>query len=143
MFIAQRSGSIIITSPEAIKSLMLKYIDLLSSVEQANDILKISTQYLKSATLYQTFQAEAKQMKENEQCADDLKAIIRLWGPKNKGILILDEVDLILNPLKSELNFPIGITSNNSIYIYMSEIKKREGRGGEGEGEERQSKFYY
>ena len=31
-----------------------------------------------------------------------------LWGKDNRGILLLDEVDLLLHPLTSELNFPIG-----------------------------------
>lgn len=34
--------------------------------------------------------------------------ILKLWGREEKGIALLDEVDLILHPLKSELNFPIG-----------------------------------
>ena len=29
-------------------------------------------------------------------------------GVREKGILLLDEVDWLLHPLKSELNFPIG-----------------------------------
>lgn len=41
---------------------------------------------------------------------------------KSLGILILDEVDLILNPLKSELNFPIGrkqrLSSSPERYLF-------------------------
>lgn len=37
-----------------------------------------------------------------------LRDIIRLWGKDAKGIALLDEVDQILHPLQSELNFPIG-----------------------------------
>ena len=29
-----------------------------------------------------------------------------MW--RTKGVLLMDEVDLLLHPLKSELNFPIG-----------------------------------
>jgi len=31
-----------------------------------------------------------------------------MFGPEKRGRLIMDEVDLLLHPLKSELNFPIG-----------------------------------
>jgi hypothetical protein len=108
MVSAQRNGSIVINTPEAIKSLLLKYIDELSSVERASEIQKISASYLKLSSMWNQYQAESQQLKASEQCADDLKDIIQLWGAKKKGVLILDEVDLILNPLKSELNFPIG-----------------------------------
>lgn len=37
-----------------------------------------------------------------------LRDIIKLWGKDEKGIALLDEVDQILHPLQSELNFPIG-----------------------------------
>ena len=38
--------------------------------------------------------------------ADEVAAILRLW--RERGVLLMDEVDLLLHPLKSELNFPIG-----------------------------------
>ena len=37
--------------------------------------------------------------------ADEIVRVFDLW---NEGVLIMDEVDVLLHPLKSELNFPIG-----------------------------------
>ena len=37
--------------------------------------------------------------------ADELQKTLSLF---RDGVMLLDEVDLILHPLKSELNFPIG-----------------------------------
>lgn len=37
--------------------------------------------------------------------ADSLVHVLDIW---QKGVLIMDEVDVLLHPLKSELNFPIG-----------------------------------
>ena len=37
-----------------------------------------------------------------------MSAILRMWGPRQHGALILDEVDLVMHPLRSELNFPLG-----------------------------------
>jgi len=44
-------------------------------------------------------------MNDKSDMADKIVKILYLW--KN-GILIMDEVDVLLHPLKSELNFPIG-----------------------------------
>ena len=40
--------------------------------------------------------------------ASDIGAIVTLWSPKEKGVLLIDEVDMLLHPLRSELNFPLG-----------------------------------
>lgn len=44
-------------------------------------------------------------IEELKNQSSELAKILRLF---NEGIMLLDEVDLILHPLKSELNFPIG-----------------------------------
>ena len=41
--------------------------------------------------------------------AKELAGIIKLF---NNGVMLLDEVDLLLHPLKSELNFPLGEKSD-------------------------------
>ena len=38
--------------------------------------------------------------------ADEIGHVLRRW--RARGVLLLDEVDMLLHPLKSELNFPIG-----------------------------------
>ena len=40
--------------------------------------------------------------------AQVLSEIMALWGAEQRGILLIDEVDMLLNPLRSELNFPLG-----------------------------------
>ena len=40
--------------------------------------------------------------------ASKLADIMALWGKHQKGILLIDEVDMLLHPLRSELNFPLG-----------------------------------
>ena len=46
-----------------------------------------------------------RQMEVRSEIADELVRVFDLW---RGGTLIMDEVDVLLNPLKSELNFPIG-----------------------------------
>eukprot|EP00656_Telonema_subtile_P053986 TRINITY_DN7933_c0_g3_i1.p1 TRINITY_DN7933_c0_g3~~TRINITY_DN7933_c0_g3_i1.p1 ORF type:complete len:609 (+),score=104.89 TRINITY_DN7933_c0_g3_i1:99-1925(+) len=42
---------------------------------------------------------------DDEKEAADIHQVMRLW---KKAVLVMDEVDMILHPLKSELNFPVG-----------------------------------
>lgn len=105
---ARRDGAIVCSTPDAIKSLMLKYIEFLSEVESAPpkafvDAKRIIDRQEREAAVY-----AAKTTRIYEECADALRDLMRLWGPEGRGVVLLDEVDLILHSLKSETNFPIG-----------------------------------
>jgi hypothetical protein len=53
----------------------------------------------------------AHELAECDLIADEMAKILKLWradGEGRGGICLLDEVDLLLHPLKSELNFPVG-----------------------------------
>ena len=80
---ARQTGGIVISTPTAIKSIQLKFIELLAAIEDS--------------TRPRHAQMEVE--------AAELHRTLRLF---QSSVLIMDEVDLILHPLKSELNFPIG-----------------------------------
>ena len=80
---ALHTSGIVISTPTAIKSIQLKYIELLAAIEDS------------TRPRHPSMEAEAK----------ELHRTLQLF---QSSILIMDEVDLILHPLKSELNFPIG-----------------------------------
>ena len=42
------------------------------------------------------------------ETGDELAKVIDLWSARQGGVLLMDEVDLLLHPLRSELNFPMG-----------------------------------
>jgi len=46
--------------------------------------------------------------KQHPSMEVDLRALVEVIKLFKSSILVMDEVDLILHPLKSELNFPIG-----------------------------------
>ncbi|KAF0690318.1 Aste57867_18249 [Aphanomyces stellatus] len=97
---ASRQGDVICASPEAIKSLFLKFVELLHSLDQST--------YDPDFDLHdssKTGQRIRKLLTARSDMADELHSILRLW---QKGVLIMDEVDVLLHPLRSELNFPIG-----------------------------------
>jgi hypothetical protein len=123
--LARRERSVVCTTPASIKSLMLQYIHLLSKVEEAEDLLKIPREAIESRKYYGGLRRRAGDVKEAEKVADTLAEIIEMWGGKRiaqnlkgeeatdgveeeGGVVLLDEIDTLLHPLKSELNFPIG-----------------------------------
>ena len=90
---------------------MLKYIDNLHMVEAAPPQLLLPYHAVKvrSGKLVQA----AKELAERDLIVDVQAQILKLWradprGGGTGGIALLDEVDLLLHPLKSELNFPVG-----------------------------------
>jgi hypothetical protein len=80
---AIRTNGVVISTPTSIKSIMLKFMEMLHLIED------------ESAPRHPQMEVDAK----------ELARILNLF---RSGVLIMDEVDLILHPLKSELNFPIG-----------------------------------
>ena len=117
------------------KSLMLELIDVLQRLERAvsqcedahlptppsatatdseryrdRELRRIASEAAKSLVLNPE-EADAKKQDSCsllEQEAEALRDIITTFGERH-GVGLIDEVDMILHPLKSELNFPIGI----------------------------------
>ena len=50
----------------------------------------------------------SRELAEKDLTADEMAKVIKMWRADEGGVALLDEVDLLLHPLKSELNFPIG-----------------------------------
>lgn len=99
---ASDSGSVVCASPEAIKSLALKFVEHLHVVEEFDVSLLQPGNSVRQNEMALDMR---ERMISKSDMADALVKILDLWG---KGILIMDEVDVLLHPLRSELNFPIG-----------------------------------
>jgi hypothetical protein len=84
---AARNRGVVVATPTTIKSIMLSYIEVLQHLQEAH------TEGMKT------------KVEELKLQAEELAKILKLF---REGVMLLDEVDLILHPLKSELNFPIG-----------------------------------
>jgi hypothetical protein len=84
---AAANRGVVIATPTTLKSIMLSYIEVLQNLKEAH---------------LQGLRTKSESLKMQ---AYELSKILNLF---NDGIMLLDEVDLILHPLKSELNFPIG-----------------------------------
>jgi hypothetical protein len=80
---AVRNRGVVLATATSVKSIQLKLIEEL-------DILRDSRR------------------KHHPQMEHHVRALVRVMQMFSSGVLIMDEVDLLLHPLKSELNFPIG-----------------------------------
>ena len=105
---ARSERAIVVVSPESVKSLFLKFIDLLQTVEAAPPICFCPLDLAPMQPHVERVQKLAGELRNCARKADILQDIMELWGARQRGIALLDEVDLLLHPLKSELNFPIG-----------------------------------
>ena len=86
--------------------MMLKYVDILQRLQAAKAVLRLPSTML--GEMLPKLAPEAARFMQGAKVADALRDTICLWGRDQGGIALLDEVDLLLHPLKSELNFPIG-----------------------------------
>nr|CCA25882.1 hypothetical protein ALNC14_120260 [Albugo laibachii Nc14] len=101
---AQRDTDVVCASPESIKSLYLKFIELLHSLEASN-----ASKLFSEATQHRSVHRKRllRTLESHSEMADGLLPILHLW---KSSVLIMDEVDVLLHPLRSELNFPLGDT---------------------------------
>jgi hypothetical protein len=97
---ARSEGSIICAAPESIKALFLKFVEQLHSVEAMPPVEQEKHQRVQEQS--DRFQERAE---KRALMADAIVPIFDLW---KSGVLIMDEVDVLLHSLRSELNFPIG-----------------------------------
>jgi thiol-disulfide isomerase/thioredoxin len=99
---ARRSGYVIVSSPESIKSFMLKFVEHMHAVEES-DVASLRPG--KSVRDNEIVAGLRDRMVAKSDMADAIVRVLDMW---KAGVLIMDEVDVLLHPLRSELNFPIG-----------------------------------
>ena len=101
---ARRHRGVVCAAPECVKSLMLKFVEQLHVVEAENFAGLVEDDNT-SQRARREIRNSLRDMQNRSDMADALVPIINMW---KEGVVIMDEVDLLLHPLKSELNFPIG-----------------------------------
>ena len=80
---ARRASGVVIATPTTLKSIQLKFLELLSQISDVN-------------------------RPRVPEMVDHVEILAKVLGVFKTGVLLMDEVDVILHPLKSELNFPVG-----------------------------------
>ena len=88
---ARDEAGVIVTTPNAIKAMMLRYVENLSILRDAK-----TSSALSSPQRFDRFVANQNRL---------FSALSMFMAD---GTLMCDEIDLLLHPLRSELNFPVG-----------------------------------
>ncbi len=113
---ARDRRAVLVTHPTAIKSFMLKFLEIMHTLDEPQEKRSIAS--VASSKLLQLARSFGLNVggNDNSEAAARERSMLRLEAAEcvralqllRSGALILDEVDLILHPLKSELNWPLG-----------------------------------
>ena len=106
---ARDMKAIMCATPTSVKSLFLRFIEMMRLLERSKfgDKIKKSGFSMRLSRIAMSFRnrATTQELKVNPEDVYYCCEVLKLF---KSGVLILDEVDLLLHPLKSELNWPIG-----------------------------------
>ena len=110
---AKDSKAIICATPTSVKSFMLKFVEMMRHLEQSKFGAKLQQE---SGGFFNAFSIsniarkfrESSVVQELNVNPEDVYYSAEILKLFRTGVLLLDEVDLLLHPLKSELNWPIG-----------------------------------
>jgi len=119
---AQRGKAPVIAAPTSVKSILLRRVELLLELYQQQKVRRSQSEEQKGswlrfpswlsnasddegATSHKSAVTE-KPLQEGQ--VEEVRVCGAILGLFHKGVMLLDEVDLLLDPLKSELNWPLG-----------------------------------
>ena len=136
---AAQSSAVVCSTPASIKSLVLKFVELMHELGHLRGH-KADVQEERSSSLFNRVRgkvtdvvthvgADVGLLKRSTSAATaiDLHGEAALYthllSILRQGTLLLDEVDLILHPLKSELNWPLG--SKNPLDFTLREVRHK------------------
>jgi hypothetical protein len=89
-----------VSQPDALKSLMLKYVDDV-------DAVSAMSAYASSVAGVDSNQRVSYKARAAARVTmvSHMRDIISLWSAREKGVLLMDEVDVLLHSLKSEVQW--------------------------------------
>jgi hypothetical protein len=108
---ARDAKAVICATPTSIKSFMLKFVEMMRHIHEKNNTKPPNRgmfDAFRLSSIAQRFK-DSSQIVELKVNPEDVYYSHKMITLFREGVLLLDEVDLLLHPLKSELNWPIGI----------------------------------
>ena len=113
---ARSAGGVVIANPTTIKSFALKFVETVNAIIETRSAIQDHQQ---DGGKSRTFSLLALIGRAKDSVGDNLQTLLsslqkqarlctKILDVFRTGTLLLDEVDLILHPLKSELNWPLG-----------------------------------
>lgn len=105
--LAARQRAVVCATPTSIKSFFLKLIEILDELDHA---VSAGQQRAGGGGLFGLWRRRSSsgETMDEHQLRAQAGVGVEVLGQLSTGAALLDEVDLILHPLKSELNWPLG-----------------------------------
>lgn len=111
---ARESRAVIVAAPSCVKAFVLKFIEL--QHESVRDKIELSSHMtgqgflakVKNAALGDSRRRSAEVDRRERSRERERRLYAQAFELLHNGVALLDEVDLLLHPLKSELNWPSG-----------------------------------
>jgi hypothetical protein len=121
--IARYNRAVIVSTPSSIKSFMLKFLELCHNLERQKNLMleKKEKEAINSffslskvrgllgISSSTTFSSGELTLDDIHNARIQLQLCEKIFNILQESIEIMDEVDIILHPLKSELNWPLGL----------------------------------
>ena len=98
---AKKGKGVIMTTPSSMKSVILKFIDTMVKL-RADEKLRADPEEQRRE------QRRPLQAAPRQDLEDQITVWVEVLRRLSDAVLIIDELDWVAHPLKSELNFPIG-----------------------------------
>ena len=102
--LAQRTHGVVVARPEAVKSLYLKFVEALHLLERGGAAAPAAGAPASARGAGEAL-LERERLLQVSALSDAGAGVLRLW---RSSVLVMDEVDVLLHSLRSEMNFPMG-----------------------------------
>jgi hypothetical protein len=135
MAVARRA--VVCSTPTAVKAIMLKFMEILHRLDSRANVehqAKPSTALSTIKGAFSKFSKVAQAMKPGHKrghsreddrepeipLEEQVQTALKIFNLFRNGTLIMDEVDLILHPLKSEYVLLLSLTYHNSLHAHVT-----------------------
>ncbi|KAF4705627.1 hypothetical protein FOZ62_029252, partial [Perkinsus olseni] len=134
---AQRRQAVVVTTPQTLKSVALKWAELRQRLVD-DDILKANTSAGRRGKRFfkkligrhsADDRLEPLSTAERSEIEGEIDRCLKVLDVFQAGVILMDEVDLLLHPLKSELRWPLGEKRPLDMTEPMSEESPEESAG--------------
>ncbi len=113
---ARNLRAVVVSTPSSVKSFILKYIEICHILDKQNNLLTERTEKIQTKSTLASLLGLAPRFdvsndlspEEIESLKEQANICRQIFDILRGSIEIMDEVDLLLHPLKSELNWPLG-----------------------------------
>ena len=128
LLFAAKRGGVVCSTPGAVKSLLLSFLDRLQQEERTPRLFfcnRDEVQKRVPSSKHDVLRKCGKAMLVRRGEAEEIRQVLCIM---QGAVALIDEVDMVLHPLRSELNFPIGQRVELHLASFPDELaEEREG----------------